>query len=165
VQSSGLLTLNKMAPERPLSRMAIEILCPCLAWELVLFCAAPQVPHLWHQYLKICKWATFLNVLKIIIYKNRRPINFKFANCIRASSRAKRTEGRGAVSIGTGRMARGTICPCWSSVSWELALFVIAVWLNFPYKGNNFALAGLVCHGNLLCFVITVWFNFHIFPY
>jgi hypothetical protein len=40
------LALNKMAPERPLSRMAIEILCPCLVWELALFCAAPQVPHL-----------------------------------------------------------------------------------------------------------------------
>jgi hypothetical protein len=40
------LTLNKMAPERPLSRMAIEILCPCLVWELALFCAAPQVPDL-----------------------------------------------------------------------------------------------------------------------
>jgi hypothetical protein len=128
-----------MAPEWPLSRMAIEILCRCQVWELALFCAAPQVPHLRHQYLKICKSAIFLNVLNIIIYKNHRPINSKFAHCIRASSRAEHAEGRGAVSISTSRMAKGTICPCCSCLSWELALFFLLLydWI-FLYVRKQF---------------------------
>jgi hypothetical protein len=95
VWAGDYLTLNKIAPERPLSKMAIEILCPCPEWELALFCAAPQVPHLRHQYLKICKWATFPKIYNIIIYKNRWPIYFKFANCIRASSRTAVCRGKG----------------------------------------------------------------------
>jgi hypothetical protein len=40
------LTLNKMAPERPLSRMANEILCPCPVWELALFALLLKSPIL-----------------------------------------------------------------------------------------------------------------------
>jgi hypothetical protein len=42
-------------------------------------------------------------------------------------------EGRGAVSISTSRMAKGTICPCWSSLSWELALFCNYCMIEFSF--------------------------------
>jgi hypothetical protein len=101
-----------MAPERPLTRMAIEILCPCLVWELALFCAAPQVPHLRHQYLKICKLATFPNVFIINTYKIADQLILNSPTVLEQVPTPPHAEGRGAVSISTSTMAKGTICPC-----------------------------------------------------
>ncbi len=44
-----------------------------------------------------------------------------------------RAKGRGAVSISTSRMAKGTICPCWSSLFWELALFCNCCMIEFSF--------------------------------
>jgi hypothetical protein len=116
-----------MAPERPLSRMTIEILCPCPAWELALFCAVPQVPHLRDQYFKIWKLATFLNVFKIIMDKNRDQSILNLPTVL---------EQVPAPSM----QREGGLC-----------LLALVGWPR-----EQFALAGLDCRGNLLCFVIAV---------
>ncbi len=155
-----LLTLKKMAPERPLSRMAIKILCPCLAPALALFCKCCLIEF------------SFISILirgiarheNILCFANAVWLNFFISILIRARSPALSVRvvrrGWGSGYFGAGRMAKGTVCPCWSRVLWELALFWKCYMIEFSLI--SIRVRGIAQHGNLLCFANAVWINFFI---
>ncbi len=156
-----------MAPKRPLSRKAIENLCPCPAWELALFCECCTVLYNWlfpyysnystdgefktdrspmfigiktSKLLKKCFFRYFYSVAYIVTFCG---LSQSFESCVEQVPMPSVRRGWLCLSLSAlAGWLRGTICPCCTSASWELALFCDCCMIEFFsfILGNNLPL-------------------------